>query len=331
MTRKKIVDSLIEEINKGMEEVYKSDNWKNHLETMSQFHKYSSNNLMLIKQQNPNASLIASFNKWKELGRYIKKGQKALKVLYPMEFKVEEENKNGEIEEAKKVTFKYGNVFDISQTSGKKLDLFKLEDLKGEVEFYDDIMNVFESMAEEIGYTLCFNKLDSNLKGLCNYETKKITINSNVEELQKIKTCIHELAHAVTHDPLKDKKLNPLETKLSLSRSEKEIQAESIAYIVSHSLGLDTSDYSFKYIASWGEGKSSKQIGKTLTEIRKISLGLTDRIKNELVDEKEKEVERKSLKEILGEVNKEHKEYIEKNKSKGKSQNQNKEIEIERG
>lgn len=276
---KKSIECLFNIISKGVKDVYKTENWKNHLKTISKFYNYSERNILLIHLQCPNASLVCGFKKWeKEFNRHVKKNEKAIKILIPVKYNTSIDKKNSlddsddDILEKKKLCnkilyYKYANVFDISQTEGDELDLFKIKELEGCVRNNDNLIKTICNIASLNNTQITFETFNSskNIKGYYSLRENKIVVSNNMSELQTIKTLIHELAHSIVHNP----KLNPSVNFSDIPKLE--IQAESIALIVLYFLGYDTSSYSFKYIASWAKNKTDNLLLNNLEEIKEIS------------------------------------------------------------
>ena len=290
--QKATMDELFNKIKEGIKEIFQSDKWKNHLETISKFHNYSQRNILLIEMQNPNAKLVAGYKKWQtEFDRQVKKGEKAIKILMPIQIKkdiIERDDKGNPIvdEEGKLkkstnkfLAFKYTNVFDISQTKGKELDLFKLDELESTVQNKDVILKSIKEIADENNCIFRFDKVD-DAKGYYSITENEIVIKKGMSDLQTLKTAVHELAHSMIHNPNSE---YSAEVDGSRSKiSQKEIEAESIAYVVLHKLGLDTSDYSFGYIASWGKNKTEDELSNILNNIKDISSLILNKIDNNI-------------------------------------------------
>lgn len=251
---------ITDKLTKGLEELFESDRYREYLQTMSKFHSYSCSNTLLISMQNPQATYVAGFNKWKELGRNVKKGEKGIKIIAPLAYKkVESDSTNRKIEntinseDENQLTnvgetvvngYKAVTVFDISQTEGKALPNIKVDALGGDVENYDML---FDAILKTSPVDINFESIPGAGHGYYNLVEKKIAIDKDMSELQNMKTAIHEIAYA----KLREIDLNATNEELQNlpDRSTREVEAESIAYIVCEHYGLDTSDYSFGYIA----------------------------------------------------------------------------------
>ena len=274
---------ITDRLEQGILGLYESDRYADYLRTMSKFHDYSLNNTILIAMQGGN--LVKGYKQWeKEFDRHVKPGEKAIKILAPSPFTVKKQvekidpdtqkpvfDKDGkpvtEEKEIKIPAFRVVSVFDVSQTEGKELPSLTYE-LTGNVEQYKDFFTALEKTSP---FAMEFEALSGSIKGRCNYEEKRISINEGMDELQNIKTAIHEIAHATLHDIDKDASERP-------DRRTREVQAESVAYAVCQHYGLDTSDYSFGYIAGWSSGKELAELKGSLETIRSTAAKLIDTI-----------------------------------------------------
>ena len=286
LSSEKPVDKMKEitdRLEQGILGLYESDRYADYLRTMSKFHDYSLNNTILIAMQGGN--LVKGYKQWeKEFDRHVKPGEKAIKILAPSPFTVKKQvekidpdtqkpvfDKDGkpvtEEKEIKIPAFRVVSVFDISQTEGKELPALTYE-LTGNVEQYKDF---FAALEKTSPFAMGFEALSGGVKGRCNYEEKRIIINEGMDELQNIKTAIHEIAHATLHDTALAMPERP-------DRRTREVQAESVAYAVCQHYGLDTSDYSFGYIAGWSSGKELAELKGSLETIRSTAAKLIDTI-----------------------------------------------------
>lgn len=296
--RQETIDKAIETMNKGIYEYLDSDRFKTLLDTMSKFHDYSLNNTLLILEQNPRATQLAGYNKWQQdFNRQVKRGEKGLMIWMPVEIKVKEKqyvlDENGnrilgddgkfkrEEVVVKKRTFKIGYTFDVSQTEqieGKEvIELSPVKELEGNVKDYPTLT---KALMEISPVPIKIEAFKASAKGCYNSLTNEIKIQPDMSEAQTIKTMIHEIAHSIVHS---DENLNQLKQKdnVEFSKNEKEVQAESIAYIVSSHLGIDTSDYSFPYVATWGlstEPSDLENVKQNLKCIKSTSMYLTSKL-----------------------------------------------------
>lgn len=291
--RKTELQDIIAKLEQGVKDVFNSENYKNYLTVMSKFHRYSINNSLLIALQKPDATLVAGYKAWQEHKRQVKKGEKSIRILAPQTYTVREERdvtkkdvngnfifENGkpvtekQLVEEKRIRFVPVSVFDVSQTYGEPLpSLKKVEELDGVVPEREAIFNALKNVSQ---IPIEFSPISGGTKGYYSPTEQKIYINTGMSDMQTIKTGIHEVAHKILHDPEKDA-LSAAE-----SRNKKEVQAESVAYVVSNHFGLDTSDYSFGYIASWSNGKELNELKSSLNEIQKAAALIIDEVEKEL-------------------------------------------------
>ena len=275
------IKEITDRLEQGIQDLFDSDRFKEYLRVMSKFHDYSFNNTLLIAMQKPDATLVAGYTSWKkDYGRQVVSHAKSIKVLAPSPYKVKREvdkidpqtqkpviGKDGKpIKEETEITvpaFKVVSVFDVSQTEGKELPTIGVDELTGDVEQYADF---FKATEQASPVPVGFEKIESGAKGYYSQTDKRIAINEGMSELQNLKTLIHEIAHAKLHDidlnaPAKEQADRP-------DRRTREVQAESIAYTVCQHYGLDTSDYSFAYVAEWSSGRELSELKASLKTIR---------------------------------------------------------------
>lgn len=279
------VKEITDQLEAGIENLFHSDQYRQWLTTMSRFHDYSLNNTLLIAMQKPDATLVAGYTTWKnQFGRQVNRGEKGIRILAPTPYKQKVEvdktdpitgeilmNPDGshqkEIKEVLRPAFKVVSVFDVSQTEGKELPSLEVNELTGDVEQYEMF---FEALRRTCPVPMEFEKISSGAKGYYHQIEKRITILEGMSQIQTVKTAIHEMAHQKMHtiDPerkVSDQSLEPV------SRGEKEVEAESVAYTVCQHYGIDTSDYSFDYIAGWSQGKETPELKASLNTIRKAA------------------------------------------------------------
>ena len=272
---------ITDRLEAGIQELFDSDRFKEYLQVMSKFHNYSFNNTMLIAMQKPDATFVAGYTSWKNnFGRQVVSQAKSIKVLAPSPYKIKKEidkidpktqkpvtDKNGKpVKEETEITvpaFKVVSVFDVSQTEGKELPSIGVDELTGDVEQYNDFFKAAELSAP---VPVGFEKIAGGSKGYYSQTDKRIAINEGMSELQNIKTLIHETSHAKLHDI--DLNAPPEKQADRPDRRTREVQAESIAYAVCQHYGLDTSDYSFSYIAQWSSGRELAELKASLETIR---------------------------------------------------------------
>lgn len=254
---------------KGVEQVYTSENFTKYLDTLRKFHSYSAMNCLLIVMQMPDASLVAGFNDWKKkFKRSVKKGEKAIRIIAPIpcKYTVKETLKDG-TEEEREVTFqrfKTVPVFDISQTDGE--DLPKLcQPLTADVSGYEEIIDKLVDFAQ---YPVIFEHIDTGAHGYFDVKEQKIVINDEESQAQTIKTLVHEIAHSILHN----------DAFCEIPKEIKEIQAESTAYMVCSEIGLDTSGYSFEYVARWAQ-MDMKKLRDQMDIVRKTADAIIEKLK----------------------------------------------------
>lgn len=299
------VKEITDRLEAGLKALFEGDNFKNYLNTMSKFHNYSFNNTMLIALQKPEATYVAGFHKWKkDFERSVNKGEKGIKIFAPAPYKKKKEqekldpvtdepilDKDGNpIMEEVEVTipaFKVVSVFDVSQTNGKELPTLGVDELKGDVEDFEKFFGVLKEVSP---VPIKFAEIDGSAKGFYHQENKDITIKQGMPEIQTVKTAIHEIAHAKLHD--RDLKKADIDSPLK-DRNTEEVEAESIAYTVCQHFGIDTSDYSFAYVASWGSGKDTPELKSSLETIRSTASELITQIEDKFRElEKERTVDK---------------------------------------
>lgn len=269
---------ITDKLEKGVKDVFQSDKYKQFLNVMAKFPRYSVNNTMLIMMQRPDAQLCQSFTGWKQMGRYVKKGEKGISILAPAPYKIEREqtkldekgrpvfDADGEpVKEKVEVTiraYKVVKTFDLSQTDGKELPTIGPSELVGNIEGYPKLLQALQEISP---VPVSFELIDGDAKGFYHLEDKKIVVQDGMSEVQTIKTLLHEMAHEKLHD-----KDNVPEAK-DISRNGKEVEAESVAYVVCQHYGINTSDYSFSYVAGWTEGKETPELKASLDKIRQTA------------------------------------------------------------
>lgn len=257
------VQDLLNQLEKALESIKNEDSFKKYLKTMSLFPSYTMKNTLLIFSQFPTATYIAGFQTWKNVfGRTVKKGEKGIRILAP---KIVQEDKNNE-QEKKKVIVGYKTiyVFDISQTQGKELPTFSPIPLQGRQKDHEKI---FQSLCALTTFKVVFQDLPEGCNGLTQYKKQEIHLSSQLANDQCIKTLIHEIAHSRLHNPIKNG--------FSLPSAIKEIQAESIAYVVCCWLGIDPSSFSLPYLALW-DHQDQKAFQNSVEVIAMISTSLIE-------------------------------------------------------
>ena len=295
----KDIDSIMQSLESGVEELFTSNRYQEFLKTMAKFHNYSFNNTMLIAMQRPDATLVTSYKNWQSMGRQVMKGEKGITIIAPAPYKkmkekeVLDENQrpimgtDGKPKtEQVEVTvphFKAVTVFDIAQTSGEPIQTLAPELLTAAVQDFDSFMQAIQKISP---VPIRFDEIDGNANGYYHNADKEIVIKKGLSESQTLKTAIHETAHAKLHDKEIMESLG-----VEKDRLTKEVEAESVAYCVCSSFGLDTSDYSFPYIAGWSSSREMKEMKASMDVIRKTAGEMIDQLTEELeiiLEEKQK-------------------------------------------
>lgn len=284
MSEKQKVKEITDKLEAGLKELFESEKYKSYLSTMSKFHNYSFNNTLLIAMQKPDASLVAGFGKWRDdFERHVKKGEKGIKILAPSPYKVKKQMEKidpatqkpvigadgkpvTEEQEIEIPAFHVVTVFDVSQTEGKEIPDIAVSELTGSVEQYQDF---FAALEKASPVPIAFENIEGGAHGYYHLEEKRIAIDEGMSELQTLKTAIHEIAHAKLHAI--DKDAPATEQADRPDRRTREVQAESVAYAVCQHYGLDTSDYSFGYVAGWSSGRELSELKASLETIRKAA------------------------------------------------------------
>lgn len=295
----KDMDSIMQSLESGVEELFTSNRYQEFLKTMAKFHNYSFNNTMLIAMQRPDATLVTSYKNWQSMGRQVMKGEKGITIIAPAPYKkmkekeVLDENQrpimgtDGKPKtEQVEVTvphFKAVTVFDIAQTSGEPIQTLAPELLTAAVQDFDSFMQAIQKISP---VPIRFDEIDGNANGYYHNADKEIVIKKGLSESQTLKTAIHETVHAKLHDKEIMESLG-----VEKDRLTKEVEAESVAYCVCSSFDLDTSDYSFPYIAGWSSSREMKEMKASMDVIRKTAGEMIDQLTEELeiiLEEKQK-------------------------------------------
>ncbi|HAQ4104465.1 TPA: DUF4316 domain-containing protein, partial [Enterococcus faecium] len=279
MNSKERMKVITDRLETGVQELFESSRYMAYLSAMSKMHDYSLNNTLLIAMQG--GSIVAGYNRWQdEFDRHVKRGEKGIKILAPAPFKVKQQMEKIDpatqqpvigadgkpVTEEQEVTvpaFKVVTVFDISQTEGKDFPMPYISELTGDVQQYQDF---FAALERTSPYPISIEPISDGAKGRCFYAKQRIAINEGMSELQTLKTAIHEIAHAKLHAI--DREAPAEEQAARPDRSTREVQAESVAYTVCQYYGLDTSDYSFGYVADWSSGRELSELKASLETIR---------------------------------------------------------------
>ena len=284
------VREITDKLEQGIKELFESERFKEYLRTMSKFYNYSFNNTLLIAMQKPEATYVAGYTSWqRNFDRQVMKGEKGIKILAPAPYKAQEEREKidpltqkpvigadgkavTETVEVLRPAFKVVSVFDVSQTDGKELPDIIVDELKGTVENYEAFL---DALRQESPVPISFEDIPGGAKGFFSPVESRIAIQEGMSEIQTVKTAIHEIAHAKLHAVKPDEKAASEDKK---DRHTKEVEAESVAYTVCQRYGIETSDYSFGYIAGWSSGKETKELKSSLDTIRKTAAEMIEGI-----------------------------------------------------
>lgn len=285
---------ITERLEQGVKDIFTSEMYTKYLLTMSKFHNYSFNNTLLIAMQRPDATLVAGYNAWKnKFNRYVKKGEKGIQIIAPAPVKEREErekidkdtgltvlNESGEpeIEVVERVIprFRVTTVFDYAQTDGEPLPTLEVNELTARVKDYTLLKEAIEQVSP---VPIRFGEIEGNAKGYYSHVDKEICVRADMGESQTIKTIIHEVAHAMLHDSDQMKQRGEEKDQLT-----KETEAESIAFTVCSALGIDTSDYSFPYVASWASGKELKELKNSMDTIRLTAADFLEKLETAVAE-----------------------------------------------
>ena len=292
--RKQQMKEITERLEQGVKDIFTSEMYTTYLRTMAKFHNYSFNNTLLIAMQRPDATLVAGFNAWKnKFNRYVKKGEKGIQIIAPAPIKEVEErekidkdtglavlNENGEpeMERVEYVVprFRLTTVFDISQTDGEPIPSLEVNELTASVKDYALLTAAIEQVSP---VPMRFDEIEGDAKGYYSDADKEICIQVGMGESQTIKTMIHEVAHAMLHNSDFMKQRGEEKDRLT-----KETEAESIAFTVCSALGIDTSDYSFPYVASWASGKELKELKDSMDTIRLTAADFLEKLETAVAE-----------------------------------------------
>ena len=321
-TEKQKVKEITDRLEEGLKELFEGEKYKSYLNTMSKFHNYSANNIQLIEMQCPDATYVAGYKAWqRNFERHVNKGERGIRILAPAPYKIKEEqekidpvtnepvlDRDGmpvmEEVEIKIPAFRVVTVFDYSQTDGKELPGLGVNELHGDVERYQDFMEALERVSP---VPIRYEEMEGDRKGYFIDLSRPIAIKEGMSEAQTAKTGVHEVAHAKLHAREAEQ---DTEKAVYKDRETKEVEAESIAYTVCQHFGIDTSDYSFGYIAGWSSGKEMPELKSSLDTIRRTSSELIKGIETQLLEiEKERAAEQSQEDIILLVSNTDRSEY----------------------
>ncbi len=293
-SKNKPIDQIMEKLETGVKDLFNSETFKEYLNTMSKFHNYSLNNTLLIAMQKPEATLVAGYQAWqKNHDRHVKKGEKGIQIIAPYTYKVKEEtfvvdHKTGipkmdlngkavtEMKDVEHIGFRVATVFDVSQTEGKDLPTLGVNELTGDVNGFD---RMFEALKQTCPVPITYEDIPSGAKGYYHPAEKRIALQEGMSQIQTLKTLVHEMAHQKLHSNEIDKSEDE-----RLSSRTKEVEAESVAYAVCQHYGIDTSEYSFGYIAGWSSGKETSELKESLSVIRDAASEMINDIDEKLME-----------------------------------------------
>ena len=310
-TEKQKVKEITDRLEEGLKELFEGEKYKSYLNTMSKFHNYSANNIQLIEMQCPDATYVAGYKAWqRNFERHVNKGERGIRILAPAPYKIKEEqekidpvtnepvlDRDGmpvmEEVEIKIPAFRVVTVFDYSQTDGKELPGLGVNELHGDVERYQDFMEALERVSP---VPIRYEEMEGDRKGYFIDLSRPIAIKEGMSEAQTAKTGVHEVAHAKLHAREAEQ---DTEKAVYKDRETKEVEAESVAYTVCQHFGIDTSDYSFGYIAGWSSGKEMPELKSSLDTIRRTSSELIKGIEAQLLEIERERAAEQSQKDII--------------------------------
>lgn len=264
------IKEITKKLEDGVKAVFSSDRYKQYLDFTTKFYDYSVNNCILIMMQKPDASLVAGYRTWQtKFGRFVKKGEKAIQIIAPVPHKIKKEA-DGEEKEIAWTSYRAVSVFDVSQTDGDELPQGVCRVLDADVEDFDKLIHRLEAISP---YPVSYEPIKGSANGFCSFAEGKVVVKQGMSQLQTVKTLVHEISHAVLHSKGGEAH--------DADRNTREVQAESVAYCVCQMLGLDTSDYSFGYVAGWSGDKDVKALSASLALIQKTANEIVDGIKED--------------------------------------------------
>lgn len=284
--RKAEMEEITSKLEKGVKDIFDGANYQQYLNFCAKLPRYSVNNQILIMMQKPDATMCQSFTNWKEVNRHVRKGEKGIRILAPAPYKMQKEqekvdasgktvlDKDGEpVKETVEVTinaFKPVSTFDVSQTEGEPIPTPGVDELTGSVEGYETLLAAIKDV---VPVPISFEQIDSGAKGFYHLEENRIVVQEGMSEAQTVKTLLHEASHQALHS--KEAMDSAGEKK---SKNQKETEAESVAYVVCQHYGIDTSDYSFPYVATWSADKEVPELKASLDIIRRTASELIVKI-----------------------------------------------------
>ena len=265
---KRDINEILRMLENGLRDFMDGDAYKKYLDSVGRFHDYSSSNILLINAQRPNATLVAGYSTWKKFNRYVKKGERGIRIIAPIPVKADREktlmDESGNIvKKTVEVTvprFRMVTVFDIDQTGGDPLPDIAPGELRQAVKDYS---NFLEALYRSSRVKICFEDIPGGAKGQYELDTDRIVIQKEMGEAQTVKTLVHEIAHSFLHDRTSGRN--------RVEKSTKEVEAESVAYAVCSRFGIDTSDYTFPYVSGWSQDKDLRTLKESMERIRDTS------------------------------------------------------------
>ena len=304
--RKAEMEQMTSKLEKGVKDIFASGNFKKYLDFCAKLPRYSINNQILIMLQKPEATMCQSYTGWKDMNRFVRKGEKGIRIFAPAPYKMQKEqektdvsgkvvvDKDGEpVKEKVEImvnAFKPVSTFDVSQTEGDPVPTVGVNELTAAVEGYESLLN---ALKEVIPVPVSFEQIDSGAKGYYHLEENRIVVQEGMSEAQTVKTLVHEASHQALHS--KEAREASGETK---SKNQQETEAESIAYVVCQHYGIDTSEYSFPYVATWSADKEVPELKASLETIRSTASWMITKI-----DEKMQEMNKENeLDDIIGQI-----------------------------
>lgn len=275
-TKEDKIKEIMTQLETGVDEIFSSGKYAEYLKTMSKFHHYSLNNCILIAMQCPEATHVAGYRAWQEkFNRHVKKGETALRIIIPIAHKytkrVEKEDGSTEDVEAQYIKYTVGSVFNITQTEGEELPSISVDELP-ETEQESRCKRLYKRICGLSEASVTTEKIDGDCHGYFSPKDNRIVVKKGMTSVQTLKTLVHELAHSKMHGKGCEWE--------QVDRQTKEMQAESVAYVVCSHLGIDTSEYSFGYIAGWSQGKERKELTSNLEAIKKIASEIIDGVES---------------------------------------------------
>ena len=284
--RKAEMEEMTGKLEKGVKDIFKSDNYKEYLNFCAKLPRYSVNNQILIMLQKPDATMCQSYTGWKDMNRFVRKGEKGIRIMAPSPYKMQKEqdktdasgkailDRDGEpVKETVEITvnaFKPVSTFDVSQTEGEPIPTVGVNELTGSVEGYETLLAAIKDV---VPVPITFEQIDSGAKGYYHMEENRIVVQEGMSEAQTVKTLLHEASHQALHS--REAMEMSGEKK---SKNQKETEAESVAYVVCQHYGIDTSDYSFAYVATWSADKEVPELKASLDTIRRTASDLIVKI-----------------------------------------------------